>query len=500
MAQTKHGRGTVREVKDGSGKIVGYRALLPRSLSTPPRDCANPENYQEPLGPPLPTRDEAQVLLDAAILELRDKRTLKHGLPLSWYVGEEIEGRHRDSYRRYKDSARANRVTATWRSMRKHWLAKAEWIDWIPQVITVADLQTFAVELRDKGTTQRGEPLSGSYIRSLFGLLSAAFERAKLEPNPARAVKLPKKSEPRVPHLRLDAQRRLFRAESIAIQDRLMIGCGMGAGLRVSELLALEVCDVHVDDADPHLFVQYSGHRRGPTKSGKPRRVELFEPGLGFWRMWLRRFAPSSGLCFVGPQGGYLKHWPEEFPGWSRAAGEPLTSHIMRHTYAVALLSGSWGYEPRSMEFVSQQLGHADITTTQRYYAAFESQTWREVVRDMTGRRTSEETRVVVTAASLLGIDAVSEVGGSGNGGKKAETGLRVVNSPHSPNDSQKQAVSSPADAPTHRLRAAATTALQAIANGEPTAVAQATEALRRVLEIADEIEASPALGERGAW
>ena len=53
-----------------------------------------------------------------------------------------------------------------------------------------------------------------------------------------------------------------------------------------------------------------------------------------------------------------------------------LSSHGMRHTYAVAMLSGTWGYEPKSLEFVSDQLGHAELQTTQRYYAAYESETW----------------------------------------------------------------------------------------------------------------------------
>ena len=78
-----------------------------------------------------------------------------------------------------------------------------------------------------------------------------------------------------------------------------------------------------------------------------------------------------------------------------------MSSHIMRHSYAVAMLSGTWGYEPKSLDFVSQQLGHADRITTERFYKKFEGGTWRREVRHMTGR--SDGPRRIWTADQLLG-------------------------------------------------------------------------------------------------
>ena len=114
---------------------------------------------------------------------------------------------------------------------------------------------------------------------------------------------------------------------------------------------------------------------------------------------------------FEGARGGYLKNWPNRFPGWASVAEvDRLSSHIMRHSYAVALLSGTWGYEPASMEFVSKQLGHADVQTTERYYAAFEAGTWQREARRLTGQEARPSTTDAVTATGLLSPNTESSI------------------------------------------------------------------------------------------
>jgi integrase len=398
---SRHGLGTIRTVKDRvTGEVVGYQALLPRERSQPPPGCRNPLGYKQPLGPRQPTREAARSLLNAAILEMRAAPTLRHGLPLAHYVSAAIKAKAHASRRA---GASAGQV-ATWRSIESRWLPESQFIDWPPPTIDIADVQSWIDRLRDDAESVKGEPLSSSFVRQVNSLLVAAFERAKVQPNPATLVKLPPKDSPKVPHLDLAAQRRLFGADSIPLADRVMAGCGMGAGLRVGELLSIEIDDARVDDHDPHLIVRYGGPGRSPTKGRRIRRVELFDPGLGFWRRWLADHYRGGQLVFGGPKGGYQKHWPELFPNWASAAKvDRLSSHVMRHTYAVSTLSGSWGYEPRSLEFVSQQLGHADRSTTERYYGAFDVGVWQREVRHMTGRETM--VRVAAVADELLGQD-----------------------------------------------------------------------------------------------
>lgn len=411
MKRSEHGMGTIRALRcKATGEVTGYQALLPRELSQAPRGRKVSSGYKEPLGPPQPTWEDARSLLDAAIVELRDKVTLRHGKTFALLADAEIQGRLQAARRKYKNDALASRQVASARSMIKRWLQDGDWFNFPIHVIETADIQATIDYLRDEAEGHRGEPLGNYFIRDVGRFICAVFKRARIKPNPAADISLPPKGEPSVRYLDLDAQVRLYRSEDdrITLADQVMTGCGMGAGLRVGELLSMEPADVHVEAIDPHLMVRYGGPHRSPTKGKRIRRVELFEPGLGFWRMQMREFfRPGSRLVFAGPEDGYRKHWPEQFPGWAPLAGvERLSSHIMRHTYAVALLSGTWGYEPRSLEFVSQQLGHADLQTTQRYYAAFEADTWRREVRRMTGREAPSRAGASITAEWLLGREA----------------------------------------------------------------------------------------------
>lgn len=403
--KAEHETGTVKTIRNRANEVVGYQPLLPRSLSRAPRHVANPDRYQEPFGDPCATYEEARRVLDLALPTLRANPLMGRGPNVGDYVRQEIQARFQEARRKYPSESRANKDVSTWRSIERLWLSEAPFIRRSPQSVATSDLQTWFDWLRDEAEGAKGEPLSGAFIRQIAALLKASLGRVVgLPSNPCAGLKLPPKTAPKVPFLSLEAQRVFFGApaEKIAFRDRVMAGCGMGAALRVNELLAMEATDVHLEGASPHLLVQYGGAERSPTKGRRVRRVELFEPGLGFWRIWMTRFyRPGDRMVFPGARGGYQKHWPEQFPEWSKSVGLPeLSSHIMRHTYAVAMLSGTWGYEPRSLDFVSQQLGHGDRQTTERHYGAFEAGVWTREVQRMTGA--TSVSRGPVTATELL--------------------------------------------------------------------------------------------------
>lgn len=422
MSKAEHGRGTVRTIRNRKGEVTGYQALLPRELSRAPVGHPNPDDYREPLGKPMQTFDLARGMLDAALIQARKNPALGRGPDFAWTLDAEIKSRHTDARRDLGSETKANKLVSTWRSMERTWFARAPFYNWTPNQISIGDLQAWVTFLREEAESHRGEPLSGDFIRGMVMLLRSVFERAGIKPNPARELDLPARGDPKIPHWLLETQRLVFGADKATLshRDKLMIGCGMGGGLRVGELLAIELGNVFLDGPDPHLVVKYGGPGRGLTKSRKPRTVELFEPGLGFWRLALaERRLSTSKLVFPGPRGGYLKAWPELFPAWGEALDlEPTTSHIMRHTYAVSMLSGTWGYAPRSLEFVQKQLGHSSVSVTEKYYGAFHSGVWRREVQIMTGRPDTAG-RVVVTAESLLGAaggdigSAVSQGGGT---------------------------------------------------------------------------------------
>jgi integrase len=423
---SKKGSGTIRTIKDRSTKaIIGYQALLPEALSKAPQKAG--KRYRQPIGPVHASRPIARAFLDKALALREDERPeLKHGLRLIDHLNAEIADRHTEAMRKGMNEIQANRQVVAWRSYVKVWVKDEAFAIAPPIAILRGDVQEWVNRLCAH-RRKNGKPIAANSIHNMVEMVRAGFrhfnkapERMNAPPvDPTQGLDLPDRSEPQIPHLELADQRALLTCKRITRRDRIMIGCGMGSGLRVNELLSIERSQVKLDGAEPHLMVRYGGKDRAPTKGRAERRVELFEPGLGFWRLWMAEFAGPGPLVFVGPLGGYLSNWPERFQDFATLAGlNALTSHYMRHTYAVSMLSGTWGYEPRTLEFVQHQLGHTEIQTTQRFYGTHTVGTWAREVALMTGKLAERSIRKPLTALDLLGAS---------NGGKFAKSPRKLT-------------------------------------------------------------------------
>jgi integrase len=61
------------------------------------------------------------------------------------------------------------------------------------------------------------------------------------------------------------------------------MGAAIGTGMREGELWNNELADLHLDEAEPYIFVRY-GSEGKPPKNGKTRRVPLFSVALALAR------------------------------------------------------------------------------------------------------------------------------------------------------------------------------------------------------------------------
>ncbi|WP_310550153.1 site-specific tyrosine recombinase XerD [Paenibacillus glufosinatiresistens] len=147
------------------------------------------------------------------------------------------------------------------------------------------------------------------------------------------------------------------------LRDKAMLELIYGAGIRVSELIMLNVGDV-----DTKLkFVRCAG------ASGRERVLPLggvaarwAEAYLEEARERLLRAREDEPALFLNSLGGRLTRqgfW-KIIKKYAREAGirEEITPHTLRHSFAAHLLEH--GADLRS---VQQMLGHADISTTQMY-------------------------------------------------------------------------------------------------------------------------------------
>ena len=136
-----------------------------------------------------------------------------------------------------------------------------------------------------------------------------------------------------------------------------------GTGMRVSELIGLNVDDVHLSMG----FVRVFG------KGGKERIIPLGGGAIKACTSYIREARPAfiaktketDGL-FVNMRGNRLTRqgcW-KILKGYALKAGiqKELTPHILRHSFATHLIEN--GADIRA---VQEMLGHADISTTQIY-------------------------------------------------------------------------------------------------------------------------------------
>jgi integrase/recombinase XerC len=174
--------------------------------------------------------------------------------------------------------------------------------------------------------------------------------------NPKQPRRLPKL-------LRVEDVIRLLDAiptdESLGVRDRTMFETLYGGGLRVSELVGLDLADL--DEELAMVRVRGKGRRERLCPVG-PTAMEW----ISRWKGLRRPSRPNEAALFLNHRGGRLT---------SRSVGRLLQDHLiglgldpassphtLRHSFATHLLDR--GADLRS---VQDLLGHRSLTTTQIY-------------------------------------------------------------------------------------------------------------------------------------
>lgn len=139
-----------------------------------------------------------------------------------------------------------------------------------------------------------------------------------------------------------------------------------GCGLRISEALNLNIADLGP--------LASSGVLRIRGKGNKERLVPVLpavQQALEAWRRQHPLPAPESPL-FPGVRGGRLQAGVAQkaMREWRALAGLPdhVTPHALRHSFATHLMEGG-----ADLRVIQELLGHASLSTTQRYTLADEA-------------------------------------------------------------------------------------------------------------------------------
>jgi integrase/recombinase XerD len=228
---------------------------------------------------------------------------------------------------------------------------------------TVLELERWLAQMRADGLARSTAARRVAAVRAFFRHQVLVGQR---DDNPAAELRLPRRARTLPRTLSPAESERLIDAATgvtpRTLRDRALVELLYGAGLRVSEALRLERASVDLDAR----IVRVLG------KGDKERIVPLGRPAAEAVRRYLalgrphidRRHRPE---LFLNARGGVLTRAGAFFilRRLAEKAGlEPgrVHPHLLRHSFATHLLEG--GADLRS---VQEMLGHADLSTTERY-------------------------------------------------------------------------------------------------------------------------------------
>ena len=220
----------------------------------------------------------------------------------------------------------------------------------------------FLVSLSQAGLSARTQARALSSVRGLFRFLVQERRHGR---DPTELLEGPRLLAKLPDVLNRDEVLRLLQApagdKSNRVRDRAMLHTMYAAGLRVSELVHLELGDVNLEEG--FVAVLGKGNKRRIVPLGAHARDALTQYLADVRPKWAR---PSARACFVTARGKEMTRqgfWAI-VKKYARAAGitKPISPHKLRHSFATHLLAG--GADLRS---VQTMLGHADISTTQIY-------------------------------------------------------------------------------------------------------------------------------------
>ncbi|MGH7554286.1 MAG: site-specific tyrosine recombinase XerD [Longimicrobiales bacterium] len=236
------------------------------------------------------------------------------------------------------------------------------------------DVREFVYHLKDVGLQPSSIRRSLSAVRTYFGFL---LGEGLVVTDPTDRVEIPRVWRRLPAVLSVEEARVLLEspdpAERLFWRDKALLEFAYASGVRVSELTALKVRDVDLQE----------GLAAVVGKGSKERLVPVGRSALRALDVYLREIRPglargdTEGTVFLNQRGRPLSRmgvWTILRKHVQRAGiHKRVTPHTLRHSFATHLLEGG-----ADLAAVQEMLGHADIATTQIY-----THVEREYLRDV---------------------------------------------------------------------------------------------------------------------
>jgi integrase/recombinase XerC len=221
-------------------------------------------------------------------------------------------------------------------------------------------VRRFAAESHRKGLGARSVARRLSAVRTF---LSYLIEMGVLKSNAGVHVQAPK--APRRLPATLDPDQvasllAISGDDPTTLRDRAILELFYSSGLRLAELVGLDLGDVDAADRTVRVL----------GKGSKTRVVPVGKEALSAHNDWLavrsELARPGETALFVGIRGARIspRTVQKRVNEWAKRQGTPtgVHPHMLRHSFATHVLESS-----RNLRAVQELLGHASLSTTQIY-------------------------------------------------------------------------------------------------------------------------------------
>jgi integrase/recombinase XerD len=223
-------------------------------------------------------------------------------------------------------------------------------------------LLTFILHLKERGYTAASIARKIAVWKTFFRFLTA---RRMIVADPTATLGSPRVDKRAPQILSADEIARLMAAPAAnhtpkGLRDGAILELLCASGVRVSELAMLDVDDVDL----PAQILRVGRAAKQRTLPLPARTIEVLTQYLARGRLELAR--ADTRALFVNPHGARLTRqglWLI-IKEYVQAAGltTPVTPHTLRHSFAARMLS-----EGAELSAVQRLLGHANLSTTQKY-------------------------------------------------------------------------------------------------------------------------------------
>jgi integrase/recombinase XerD len=256
----------------------------------------------------------------------------------------------------------ANTIASYMRDIRQFsdWLraeGKADVVD-----ATKLNISDYLSHLEDEGRS--GATVSRS-LASLKNFYSYVVSTGFLESTPVTDIRV-ERGEKKLPQILTGREIELLLSQPVSVEpkgirDKAMLEVMYATGIRVSELIELDIDDVNLELG----IIKCSGVKKSRTIPLYPAALKALKAYMGEIRKSMIA-DPNEEALFVNVNGmrmsrqGFwkiLKHYQE-----TAHIDKEITPHTLRHSFAVHLLENG-----ADIGSVQELMGHSDISSTQLY-------------------------------------------------------------------------------------------------------------------------------------